>query len=115
RELFSGGSSFSKNINLLKVVLGRAFISFKVQNPDLIKQVDERLEFRINLAHPRLDTSPEWMAEGHTDRIRLATFKKGKAAYTVVTIEDSNKMLGKASVVLLQLVKLQAEAHSSHP
>jgi hypothetical protein len=114
-EVFSGASSFSKNINLLKVVIEQSFISFKVQNPDLIKQLDELREFRNKLAHARLDTSPEWMAEGHTDRIRLATFKKGKAAYTVVTIEDSNKMLGKASVVLLQLVKLQAEAHSSHP
>jgi hypothetical protein len=112
-EVFSGASSFSKNINLLKIVLEQSFPSFKAQNPHLIAQLNEFREFRNLLAHGFLDTTPEWMGEEHTDRIQLVGLKKGKAKTVVVTFADRDKMLGKSTAVLLQLAKLLREGGHS--
>jgi hypothetical protein len=106
-EVFST-SSFSKNINVLKAVVKYSFALFNENNPNVLSELDELRNFRNKLAHALLDLSDGWMAQGHTDRIRLTSFKRGKPEHSIVTIEESNKALGKASVVLMGLVKLQA-------
>lgn len=100
-------STFSKNINVLKAVVKHSFASFNKSNPEVLSDLDELRMFRNKLAHALLDLSDEWMAQGHTDRIRLLSFNKGKPVHSIITIADSNKALGKASVILFGLVKLQ--------
>jgi hypothetical protein len=105
-EVFST-STFGKNINVLKAVVKHSFASFNKSNPEVLSDLDELRMFRNKLAHALLDLSDEWMAQGHTDRIRLLSFNKGKPVHSIITIEDSNKALGKASVILFGLVNLQ--------
>jgi hypothetical protein len=94
-EVFSGaGSTFNKNIALLTKVVSHSFSAFAGQHPDLFTKLERIRRVRNNLAHARLDTSDEWMSRREKDRIQIIYYKNGKSRTEVITVEESNKLLG---------------------
>jgi len=80
---------------------------FADQHPDLFTKLERVRKFRNKLAHARLDTNDAWMSRREKDRIQITYFKNGKSQTEVITVEESNKLLGETTAVMFDLIQLQ--------
>jgi hypothetical protein len=108
-------SSFGDRIKLLEKVVSRSYRSFAQECPNLSDRLDKIRRFRNRLAHAHLDTSDEFIAKGHKDRIQITFYQDGTAKSQVVTVEESNNRLKECSAVMTQLLKLQALLAAASP
>jgi hypothetical protein len=100
--------SFSGRINILKKVVSRSYVTFKNEYPDLFDKLGKIRRFRNRLAHAHLDTRTDFVAKGHKDRIQIVFYEDGATKTQIITVEESKARLSECSVVMFQLLKLQA-------
>jgi hypothetical protein len=101
-------ASFSGCIDILRKVVFRSYVTFKDEYPDLFDKLGKIRRFRNRLAHAHLDTSTEFVAKGHKDRIQIVFYEDGATKTQIITFKESKTRLAECSAVMLQLLKLQA-------
>jgi hypothetical protein len=108
-------SSFSSRIQLLGKIVSRSYTSFAQEYPNICDRLDKIRRFRNRLAHAHLDTSDAFMRKGYKDRIQIAFYEDGTEKTQVITIAESNDRLNECSVVVRQLLTLQALVQQTNP
>jgi len=79
---------FPSKVKILKGLLRICYPDLLQNFPDVIDELDKVRRFRNRIAHSALDTTPEWLANKFTDRIRLVYYKDGRREQQVVTLDD---------------------------
>lgn len=75
----------------------------------LIDELQKIRNFRNRLAHSMLDTSKEFLTNGHTDRIQLIFYKDGQTKKQIITVKESIDRLKGSEQVLFELLDVQSE------
>jgi hypothetical protein len=102
--------TFSFGIKILEKLLGTHYQDLTKRYPKLMNDLDIIRKYRDWLVHSILDTSHEFMAMNHTDRIRLISYDdKGQANYKEVSRSEIDERLEDCLNVHFALVDIRME------
>jgi len=101
--------TFSSKVDALERLLKMRHSNIISNHPALLPTLNKIRKLRNRLAHSALDTSEEFLAKHHEDRIQIFFYEDGREKKQVLTLQEMHERLKECSKVIQELVAVKDE------
>ena len=104
--------TFSSKVETLERLLRMSHSNIISNHPALLPTLNKIRKLRNRLAHSALDTSEEFLAKHHEDRIQIFFYEDGREKKQVLTLREVQERLKECSEIIHELATVRDEVRA---